>query len=46
MTHVFSFFTEPSEKVYFPGAPMLLAAILTLASAYLARRSLKRTAGN
>lgn len=46
MTHVFSFFTEPSEKVYFPGAPMLLAAILTLASAYLARRSLKRTSGN
>ena len=46
MTHVFSFFTEPSEKVYLPGAPMLLAAILTLASAYLARRSLKRTAGN
>ena len=45
MTHVFSFFTEPSETVYFPGAPMLLAAILTLTSAYLARRSLKRTSG-
>ena len=42
MTHVFSFFTEPSATIYFPGAPMLLAAILTLTSAYLARRSLKR----
>ena len=42
MTNLFSFFTLPSAPVYFPGAPMLMAAVLTLTSAYLARRSLKR----
>ena len=42
MTNLFSFYTLPSAPVYFPGAPMLMAAILTLTSAYLARRSLKR----
>lgn len=42
MTNLFSIFTLPSAPVYFPGAPMLTAAVLTLTSAYLARRSLKR----
>ena len=42
MTNLFSFFTLPSAPIYFPGAPMLMAAVLTLTSAYLARRSLKR----
>ncbi len=41
MTNLFSFYTLPSAPVYFPGAPMLMAAVLTLVSAYLARRSLK-----
>jgi len=42
MTNLFSFFTQPTAPVYFPGAPMLMAAVLTLISTYLARRSLKR----
>jgi len=42
MSNLFYFFTKPSAPVYFPGAPMLTAAVLTLLSAYLARRSLKK----
>ncbi|TLV00229.1 TCR/Tet family MFS transporter [Dyadobacter luticola] len=42
MTNLFSTFTRPEAKIYFPGAPMLTAAILTLASTILARRSLKK----
>ena len=42
MTNLFSVFTQPTAPIYFPGAPMLMAAVLTLLSAYLARRSLKR----
>lgn len=41
MTGLFSYFTGPAAPVYFPGAAMLLAAILTLTSAILARRTLK-----
>lgn len=44
MTNLFSFFTQPSAPVYLPGSPMLLAALLSLTGAYLARRSLKRNA--
>ncbi|TDE13698.1 TCR/Tet family MFS transporter [Dyadobacter psychrotolerans] len=42
MTNLFSYFTQPAAPVYLPGAPMLMAAVLTLVSTYLARRSLKR----
>lgn len=42
MSNLFYFFTKPTAPVYFPGAPMLTAAVLTLISAFLARRSLKR----
>lgn len=42
MTNLFAVFTEPSAKIYLPGAPMLMAAALTLISTILARRSLKR----
>lgn len=42
MTNLFSVFTQPTTPIYFPGAPMLMAGVLTLVSAYLARRSLKR----
>ncbi|MDQ6477723.1 TCR/Tet family MFS transporter [Dyadobacter sp. LHD-138] len=42
MSNLFYFFTKSSTPVYFPGAPMLTAAVLTLLSAYLARRSLKK----
>jgi len=40
MSNLFYFFTKPEAPVYFPGAPMLTAAVLTLVSAYLAKRSL------
>jgi DHA1 family tetracycline resistance protein-like MFS transporter len=42
MTGLFSYFTSPATPVYFPGAAMLLGALLTLISALLARRTLKR----
>lgn len=45
MTNLFYNFTKPDAPIHFAGAPMLLAAILTLAGAYLARRSLKKTSG-
>ncbi|SEJ15111.1 MFS transporter, DHA1 family, tetracycline resistance protein [Dyadobacter koreensis] len=41
MSNLFYFFTKSEAPVYFPGAPMLTAAVLTLLSAYLARKSLK-----
>ncbi|GAB3842772.1 TCR/Tet family MFS transporter [Hymenobacter jeollabukensis] len=40
MTNLFSYFTGPKAPVYFPGAPFLLAAVLTVISAWLAARSL------
>jgi DHA1 family tetracycline resistance protein-like MFS transporter len=41
--YIFKTFTNHSIGVYFPGAPYILAAILMLISAFLARRSFKRT---
>lgn len=43
MTNLFSYYTSPAAPVYFPGAPFLLGAILTLLSMLLAIRSLKKT---
>ena len=42
MTHLFAYFTRPAAPVYFPGAPFLLGAALTLASVVLAVRSLRK----
>ena len=42
MTHLFAYFTRPAAPVHFPGAPFLLGAVLTLVSAALAVRSLRR----
>ncbi len=42
MTNVFSFFTSSSARPYFPGAPMLLAALFSLTGAILAWRNLKK----
>jgi len=39
---LFTYFTGPERPVYLPGAPMLLGALLTITSAVLARRSLKK----
>ena len=42
MTGLFRYFTRPAAPVHFPGAPFLLGAVLALASAALAVRSLRR----
>lgn len=36
MTNMFAYFTSNNSSIYFPGASMLLGAVLTIASAYLA----------
>lgn len=43
MTQIFYFFTKVGAPVYLPGAPMILGGVLTVISALLARRSLKRS---
>jgi DHA1 family tetracycline resistance protein-like MFS transporter len=40
MTNLFAYFTKTEAPVYFPGAPFLAGAILTLISTVLAMRSL------
>lgn len=42
MNNVFSWFTSDTAPVYFPGAAMVLGAVLTLISAVLARNTLKK----
>jgi MFS transporter, DHA1 family, tetracycline resistance protein len=42
MNGLFSYFTGPEAPIYFPGAAMLLGAVLTLVSAIWARSSLKK----
>ncbi|WP_439557920.1 TCR/Tet family MFS transporter [Dyadobacter sp.] len=42
MTNLFAAFTKSSAPVYLPGAPMIMAAILTLLATFLARNSLKK----
>jgi DHA1 family tetracycline resistance protein-like MFS transporter len=43
MNNLFAYFAKEDAPIYFPGAAMLLGAVLTLASAILARRTLKNT---
>lgn len=43
MTQIFYFFTRVDTPMYLPGAPMILGGVLTVISALLARRSLKRS---
>ena len=40
MTQLFGYFTTTGAPVYFPGAPMLMGAVLTLLSLLLAMRAL------
>jgi len=42
MTNTFAYFTSPKAPVNFPGAAMLLAAVLTLISATLAYHTFKK----
>ncbi len=43
MNGLFSYFTGPSAPYYYPGAALVLGAILTLLSAFFARRTLKKS---
>jgi len=43
MTGLFYYFTKSGAPVYFAGAAMLMGAVLTIISAFMARRSLKKT---
>ena len=40
MSQLFGYFTSPAAPIYFPGAPMVMGALLTLASLILAYRVL------
>ena len=42
MTGLFSYFTASNAPVYFPGAPFMMATLLTLLSAFVAISALKR----
>jgi MFS transporter, DHA1 family, tetracycline resistance protein len=42
MTNLFAYFSKPNPIVVFPGAHFLMAALLTLVSAILAMRSVKK----
>jgi DHA1 family tetracycline resistance protein-like MFS transporter len=41
MTSLFYFFTQTNAPIYFPGAPFMMGALLTLTSLFLAYLSLK-----
>ena len=41
MNNLFAFFTDSDAPVYFPGAAMLMGAVLMIISSLLARRTLK-----
>jgi MFS transporter, DHA1 family, tetracycline resistance protein len=45
MTGLFAHFTHTNGGVYFPGAPFLMGAVLSLASMLLAMRSLNKRTG-
>lgn len=45
MTNIFAFFIKKNALIYFPGAPFLLGALLTLISTVLAYRSFKSEKG-
>ncbi len=45
MNNLFAFFTDTAAPVYFPGAAMLLGALLMIISSLLARRTLKARIG-
>lgn len=42
MNSIFAWFVRPNTDVYFPGAAMLLAAVLTVVSCLLARRTFRK----
>lgn len=41
MTGIFGYFTHPDQEIYFPGAPFILGAILSVLSIAIASKALK-----
>lgn len=46
MTELFSYFTSKDAPVYFPGAPFMMGAVLTLFSVFIAMGTLGKKAGS
>jgi len=46
MTNLFAHYTNPANKIYFPGAPFLLGAILTSLSLFFGYRTLRKIETN
>ncbi|HYE79621.1 MAG TPA: TCR/Tet family MFS transporter [bacterium] len=44
MTNLFAHYTRPGAPIYFPGAPFLMGAVLTVISTLLVARSLRKHA--
>lgn len=42
MTNLFAYFTNAKSPVFFPGAPFIFAALLTIAGIFICSRSLKK----
>lgn len=42
MTNLFAYFTNTKHPVYFPGAPFILSAVLTIAGVFICSASLKK----
>jgi DHA1 family tetracycline resistance protein-like MFS transporter len=45
MNSIFAWFVRPNGPVYFPGAAMMLRAVLTVASCLLAHRTFRKREG-
>ena len=42
MTSIFAYYTDPKNEIYFPGAPFMLATVLTIFSVLIAVKSLSQ----
>ena len=42
MSNLFGYFSQPTAVIYFPGAALMLGAILSVVSSLLARHTLKK----
>lgn len=42
MTSIFAFYTKPDAEIYFPGAPFMLATLLSIVSLLIAVRSIRK----
>lgn len=42
MTNLFAYYTNPAHSIYFPGAPFIMAAFLTLIGIFICVKSLKK----